>query len=137
VQFGFYRTIDTTKYKHIDEKMDSIVFKGPSFLQNTLDEKSTKTFVLAKNLNLRAKPSINSKVLKTISYGAYNCETEETGYISVYFGNQIEWIKLILKDGTTGYVSRKFTSEYLDRTVTIAKVNGKYLIVSYFCHLNI
>jgi hypothetical protein len=109
LQFGFYQTIDTITYKHINKKMDPIVFRGLSFLKKTMDEKPTKIFVVVESLLFKIKPSINSRILKTISYGEYNCENNETGYVSVYLDNHIEWLKLILKDGTTGYVFKEFT----------------------------
>lgn len=135
VQFGFYRRIDSTKYEHVEDKMDKHVFQGPSFSYNNWQP--SKILVLAENLNVRAAPSTDSKVLTTVSYGEYNSETEETGYISIFFGDKMEWVKIYLKDGTVGYVAKKFTSEFIDRTLTVGRINGNWKIISYYCHLNI
>lgn len=136
VKIGFSRKIDTTNYKHINEKRDSIIFVGPSF-NKELSNENSKIIVLAENLNVRFKPSLNSKIITTISYGAYECELNQNGAIVEYFGNKISWIKVKLSNGTEGYIAKKFTSAFLDRTVKVAKINNEWKLIVYYCNLEI
>ncbi|PQJ79150.1 hypothetical protein BTO18_08195 [Polaribacter porphyrae] len=137
IQIGFRKVVDTTNYKHINIKRDTVVFEAPSFSKDFVTNDASKVIILAENLNLRKNPTLKSTILTKISYGAYNCEIDENGSITTYFGDKIEWIKISLNDGVTGYVSKKFTSAYLDRKIKVAKINGEWKIIMYLCNLNI
>ncbi|WP_408040884.1 SH3 domain-containing protein [Tenacibaculum amylolyticum] len=115
IRFGFKKMEDSTGY----------YFIGPSYT-----EKDLSIIVLANNLNVRNKPSIQSKVLKTISYGYYQCTTDESG-LPIIFNNS--WYELIFENGETGYISKKFTTKAIDRQLKIAKVNGVWKITEYYC----
>lgn len=137
IQFGFSRILDTTNYKNINTTRDSLVFEAPSFSKKSFREDASKVIILAENLNLRAKPSINSEIITKVSYGVYNCKTDESESTVIYFQDNIEWIKISLKNGTTGYISKKFTSKYLDRTIRVAKIKGKWKLIMYYCNINL
>jgi hypothetical protein len=137
IQIGFRKVTDTINYKHINTKRDPVVFEAPSFSKHFKNIDAAKVIIIAENLNLRAKPTLKSAVLAQISYDAYNCETDENGSITTYFGDTMEWIKVSLNNGIRGYVSKKFTSAYLDRKIKVAKINGEWKMIMYRCNFNI
>lgn len=130
VRYGYSRRKDTTHYIHITEPRDTLVFNAPSYST----PEAGKVMILAENLNVRKEPNSNSKILKTISYATYPCSTDESGYVKLYANN---WIKLKFKDDTFGYVASQFTSETIDRDLKIAKINGEWKIIEYFCNMDI
>lgn len=129
VKYGFSRYKDTTNYKHIKQPRDTLIFKAPSYSLEI-----GEIMILAENLNVREQPNINSKVLKKISYNSYSCQVNDTGYVKIYNDS---WIKLKFDDGTQGFVSENYTSEIIDRNLKVAKINGEWKIVEYFCQVNI
>jgi len=125
VKFGFSRYKDTINYKHIKEPRDSLIFQAPSY-----SLKNGEVMILAKDLNVREEPNNKSNILKTISYQPYSCELSDDGYVKIYDDS---WIKLKFNVGTEGFVNQKYTSESIDRNLKVAKINGEWKIIEYFC----
>ncbi len=130
VRYGFKRESDTINYVHISEPRDSLLFSAPTY--STI--KVGNIMILAEHLNVRKEPNTNSEVLKVIHYGTYPCHTNDSGYTKFY---NADWIKLNFEDGTNGFVHWKFTSEKINRTLKIAKINGEWKIIQYLCELDI
>ena len=115
IRFGFKKIEDSKGY----------YFVGPSYT-----EKDTLVIVLADSLNVRKEPSLQSKVLKTVSYGYYQCATDESG-LPIIFNDS--WYKLIFENGEVGYISKEFTNKVIDRRLKVAKVHGVWKITEYYC----
>ena len=129
VKYGFTRTRDTINYKHIKKNRDTLIFVAPSY-----SLKLGEIMVLAENLNVRKRPDINSKILKTVSHNKYSCELWDNGYVREYNN---DWIKLKFNDGTEGFVNVIYTSQIIDRNLKVAKINGHWKVIEYFCQMDI
>ena len=85
------------------EKMSSTVSQEPKMSSETYP---MDVEVTASALQLREKASESSKILKTISKG--------TKVLSVQRGINSNWQKVILKDGTIGYMSGTYLKQVSD-----------------------
>lgn len=129
VRYGFLRMKDTVKYKHIITSRDSLIFRAPFY-----SLRPKEVMILAENLNVRNEPSFNSRILSSVFFNKYICYTDENGLAKIY---NDDWIKLKLPNDSYGFVLKEYTSEEVDRTLKVAKINGEWKIIEYFCDLNI
>lgn len=137
LKHGFYKANDTIRYEHISHHRDRIVYISPAYLKD-FNEDGDLVMVLVESLNLRYGPSKNSKVIKKIPYGPYKYLEDDMGYPEIYYSDDdMEWIKLILTDGIQGYVARKHTSEHINRRLRVARIEGQWKIIEYYCEMNI
>ncbi|WP_196893517.1 SH3 domain-containing protein [Aureivirga marina] len=124
-RFGFLR--QKSEYSTIIEKVDeNIVFKAPSFTKN-LDIEN-ELLILGENVNIRSKPSLNSNIIKTVSYEIFKCDCGLGKPITTK--DNIVWIEIKLGNGKVGYVAEKFTSSYYLKEIEIGKINGEWKIVA-------
>ena len=112
---GFKKVEDSTGY----------YFVGPSYT-----EREHSIIVLAENLKVRNEPSLQAKVLRTVSQGYYPCATDESGFANIYNDS---WLKLLFDNGETGYILKELTNKAIDRRLKVAMVNGVWRITEYYC----
>lgn len=130
IRFGFTRLEDKNPNNIIPH--DKIIFQGPSYLKK-LDTDS-ELLILGENVNIRKQPSLKADIVRTTSYEIFKCDcniltmTEKT-YQTV---DGINWIEIKLNETEIGYVASELTSYDLIKEMTIAKVNGKWKIISWF-----
>jgi len=130
LRFGFSRKVDdNTEWIVPHEK---VVFQAPSYLKKVDTE--NELLILAENVNIRKKPSLNSEIIRTTSYEKFKCDCNimtmtNTTYQTV---DGINWIEIKLENNEVGFVASKFTSYELIKEMTIAKVNGEWKIISWF-----
>lgn len=130
IRFGFKRIIDENPQNIIPH--DSLVFQGPSYLNKFNSEK--EVLILAENVNVRERPSLKSKILRQASYETLKCDCSIYKSTSSTFQTieGIDWLEVYLEDNTKGYVAAKYTSYNFIKEMTIAKINGKWKIISFF-----
>ncbi len=71
--------------------------------------------IVGNDVSLRAGPGTNEKVLKTLQNGQIVTRVDNTGR---YTYNGVTWDRVIMNDGTKGFISRK----YLDTNAAIYRV---------------
>ena len=130
VRFGFYKNIDD--YNEIPILHSKNVFSAPSYLKRIDTE--IETVVLGENVNIREKPSLKAKVIRQASYEVFKCDCNitdqtETTYQTV---DGIDWLEIKLDNGKVGYIASKFTSSDIYKELTVAKVEGRWKIVSFY-----
>ncbi|MDQ3073635.1 MAG: SH3 domain-containing protein [Bacteroidota bacterium] len=138
MKFGFRAVVYDKKYPFYGYKKDMLYFQAPSYLGYT--EKDSILLIMGKNVNIREKPTLSARVIRRSTYGLYryngpwpdpevNAEgnslsfTEADGYL---------WIEILLRHGRYGYVAAEYTSLIYSREMTIARIKGKWKIVSYY-----
>lgn len=130
LRFGFSRLEDKNPNNIVPH--DKIIFQGPSYLKKIDTE--NELIILGENVNIRKEPSLKSKIIRTTSYEVFKCDcniidmTNKT-YQTV---DGINWIEIKLGNNKIGYVASELTSYDLPKEMTIAKVNGKWKIISWF-----
>lgn len=128
VRFGFLRKLKSHPYGLT--KMKEQVYQAPSYLDKFDYEKNTA--ILGENVNIRELPSVDSKVIDKLSFEIVSCEcgTSNMKKDSFTESDGIRWVKIRLKDGRTGYVAEKYTSNIIWREITVIKINGEWKIKS-------
>ena len=92
------------------------------FCSINLYSNDTITAISTKNLNLRANPNVDSKVISEITLNDTLLITEtENG-----------WSKAIYKDSLNGYVKNEFVKEITSEKETIKLLLLKKLLKRYF-----
>ena len=130
IRFGFIREKDENPERIVPH--DSIIFYGPSYLKNV--DTDNEIIVLGENVNIREKPSLKAKVIRTASFEKFKCDcniltTKKTTYQII---DGIGWLEIKLSSGEIGYVASELTSYDLIKEMTIAKVNGEWKIISFY-----
>ncbi len=130
LRYGFTRIED--KYPENIIPHDEIIFQGPSYL-NKIDAEY-ELLILGENVNIRKEPNLKSEIIRTTSYEVFNCDCNIlTMTDKTYQENDgIYWIEIKLDKKEVGYVASKLISYELIKEMTIAKVNGKWKIISWF-----
>ncbi len=130
LRFGFTRLEDKNPDNIVPH--DKIIFQGPSYLKSV--DTDNELLILGENVNVRKEPSLKADIIRTASYEVFKCDcniltmTDRT-YQTV---DGINWIEIKLNGTEIGYVASKLTSYDLIKEMTIAKVNGKWKIISWF-----
>ncbi|WP_345277332.1 SH3 domain-containing protein [Litoribaculum gwangyangense] len=130
IRFGFIRDKDENPERIVPH--DSTIFYGPSYLKNV--DTDNEIIVLGENVNIREKPSLKAKIIRTASFEKFKCDcniltTKKTTYQIV---EGIGWLEIKLSSGEIGYVASELTSSDLIKEMTIAKVNGEWKIISFY-----
>lgn len=130
VRFGFYKNFD--EYNETPVLHSKNMFSAPSYLKKIDTE--VETIILGNNVNIREQASLKAKVIQQASYEVFKCDCNittqtETTYQIV---DGIDWLEIKLNNGKVGYVASKYTSAAIHRDLTIAKVNGKWKIISFY-----
>ena len=129
VRYGFFRIKDEdlklTKLNY------PIVFQGPSYLKNI--NQYNELVILGKDINVREKPGLKSKIIAKASFEKFGCYCGIDAATETSFQDKdgIWWIEVKLKNGKSGYVAHKYTSDNFVRKMTVAKVNGQWKIISF------
>lgn len=130
IRFGFIREKDENPERIVPH--DSTIFYGPSYLKNV--DTDNEIIVLGENVNIREKPSLKAKVIRTATFEKFKCDcniltTKKTTYQII---DGINWLEIKLSSGEIGYVASELTSYDMIKEMTIAKVNGKWKIISFY-----
>ncbi len=130
IRFGFARIEDQDTKVGVPH--EEIVFQGPSYHRKI--KTGDEILILGENVNIREKPSLNGKIIKTSSFEIFNCDCNITTMKKSTYQkvDGIDWLEIKLGNGNYGYVSANLTSYNLIKELTIGKVNGEWKIVSYF-----
>lgn len=72
--------------------------------------------VIAKNVNIRAKPSLNAAVLKTVSYEI----------LPIEFSENLQWVTVKLGNGKKGYIASQYVRSSVDYRAFFEKINGRW-----------
>lgn len=113
------------------EIQDSIVFRAPSYLGKI--DNDAELIVLGQNVNIRDKPGIKSKIIRTSSFEIFDCfcstatQTEQS-YQQV---EGIGWVEVRMGNKALGYIASKYTSYDIYREILIGKENGKWKLFSF------
>lgn len=130
IRFGFARI--ESEYTDVGVSHDKVVFQAPSY-KRKVDEDG-EILILGENVNIREKPSLNAKIIRTTSFEKFSCDCninsfKESTYQTV---DGFDWLEIKLENGNYGYVSAELTSYSLIKELTVGKVNGEWKIVSYY-----
>ncbi|WP_271784413.1 SH3 domain-containing protein [Aquimarina algiphila] len=130
LRFGFSRVEDENPNNIIPH--DKIIFQGPSYLKKV--DRDNEIIVIGENVNIREKPSLKGKVIRRSSFEKFSCDCniitmKKSTYQTV---DEINWLEIKLKSGQVGYISAELTSYSLIKEMTIAKIDGKWKIISFF-----
>ncbi|MBW1294985.1 SH3 domain-containing protein [Aquimarina litoralis] len=130
LRFGFSRIED--EYPNNIVPHDKIIFKGPSYLKKV--DTDNEIIVLGENVNIRETPSLKGKIIRQASFEKFSCDCNITTMKKSTHQqvDGINWLEIKLKSGKVGYISAALTSYALIKEMTIAKVNGKWKIISFF-----
>ncbi|MFI0400322.1 MAG: SH3 domain-containing protein [Thiolinea sp.] len=72
--------------------------------------------VIAKDVNIRAKPSTNAAVLKKVSYEI----------LPVEFSENEQWVTVKLDNGKQGYIASQYIRSSVDYRAFFEKINGRW-----------
>lgn len=72
--------------------------------------------VIAKNVNIRAKPALNAAVLKTVSYEI----------LPIKFSDNLHWVTVGLANGNQGYIASQYIRSSVDYRAFFEKINGRW-----------
>ncbi|MGB3778671.1 MAG: SH3 domain-containing protein [Tunicatimonas sp.] len=130
LRFGFSRIEDKNPDSIVPH--EKTVFKGPSYLE-TVDTEN-ELIILGEQVNIREKPNLKSEVIEQASFEKFKCDCNiltmtDTTYQRV---DEIGWIEIKLNNGKVGYVASEFTSYGLIKEMTVAKIDGKWKIISFY-----
>lgn len=130
IRFGFVRIEDEDPNMGVSH--EKIVFQGPSYHRKI--DSGNEILILGENVNIREKPSLDSKIIRTASFERFDCDcnintVKKSTYQKV---DGIDWLEIKLENGNYGYVSAELTSYKLIKEMTIGKVNGEWKIVTFY-----
>ena len=136
ISFGFSQNVIKNNIYRLASEGETL-FQAPSYLKSFDDKNKTQLFVLGQGVNIREKPSVNSKVIAQASFQTLSyIDPLVTGLKSdFHFLNGKQWFEVILPDGRTGYVIEDYVSANINRELSVKKVNGEWKIISFFSPL--
>lgn len=130
VQFGFSKSIDVSPSRIV--KHDSVIFVGPSYLAKVNTDK--EVILLGEKVEIREKPAKESRVIRNASYEKFKCDciASTMSESTLQYNEGVDWLELYLADGSKGYVIAMFTSYNFIKEMTVARVKGKWQIISFY-----
>lgn len=130
LRFGMKRLTSPRRLE--GEETWEAAFQGPSYLSTINNE--TEALILGESVNIRNKPGLKSQVIRQASYEKFTCDCSiETQTATTYQHiDGLTWLEIKWGKGQLGYVASKLTSYEKMRELTIAKIEGKWKIVSFF-----
>jgi hypothetical protein len=88
--------------------------------------------ILGENVNVREKPSTNSKSIMKLSYEVVEMPGEFLEETLEIDGEQYRWVKIRTLDGTSGYVAEKYVRNPVDYRVGVEQQkDGSWEIVFF------
>lgn len=131
-RWGFKRLDHTIHTSDQIIPKGQIRFQAPSF-KTKIDEEQ-ELIILGENVNIREKPSLKARIIQQASYEKFACDCNINDQKETTYQNRegMVWIEVYLKKGKVGYVSAQYCSYTLEKELTIAKVKGKWKIISFF-----
>lgn len=121
LRFGFSRIEDENSERIVPH--DKLIFQGPSYLKKL--DRDNELLVLGEKVNIRNKPGLKAKVIRSASYEVFKCDcniltmTPET-YQEV---DGIYWIEVKLPENKVGFIAASLTSYDYIKELTVAKIN--------------
>jgi hypothetical protein len=130
IRYGFQKI--EAEDTNVGVPHEKIIFQGPSY-KRKVDEEN-EVLILGANVNIREKPSLNAKIIQTVSYEKFKCDCSTlTIKVSTYQKvDGIDWLEIKLENGNYGYVNADLTSYNLIKELTVGKVDGEWKIVSFY-----
>ncbi|MCB9256301.1 MAG: SH3 domain-containing protein [Chitinophagales bacterium] len=130
IRFGFIQKLDENPDRIVPH--DSLIFYGPSYTEGV--DSNEEVLILGENVNIREKPGLDAKVIRTASFEKFSCDCSIlTNKESTYQNRDgITWLEISLPSGQGAYVAAEFTSKRLSREITIAKIEGEWKIISFY-----
>ena len=129
--FGFRKNVVGNGANSWRANEGEIVFQAPSYQRFIENDHDIYLMVLGDHVNVREKPTIYSKKLRTVSKKKLKYELPDQG-VSTIFNDGYNWVKVQFSDGQTGYIVDEFTSLKLTKEISVKKVNGEFKITSYY-----
>ena len=114
---------------------DSLNFTAPSYLKAIHIQREAgenNIVILAKNLNVRAMPGIDSKIISKLSYQLAEPLFDEDFEIIEILRDEIIWLKIQLPNDQVGFIAKKYTSEYQYDTLVVSKKAGVWKITAFY-----
>ncbi len=104
-------------------------FVSPFLFENFPEDLDPTAYSLVsgKNVNVREKPNISSKVLNKLSYTVVGLDYT-TEYPS---SGDCQWQKVCLADGTTGFICDTYLRSPLDYRIFFEKKKQKWMITTF------
>lgn len=132
MRWGFKRLDHTIHTPNQIIPKGQIRFQAPSF-KTKIDEEQ-ESIILGENVNIREQPSLKAKVIQQASYEKFACDCNVNDLKESTYQRRegIDWLEIKLKKGKIGYVSAQYCSYTLEKELTIAKIKGKWKIISFF-----
>ncbi len=140
LSFGFYQQLQSPEYPLSRLEKGEKNFQAPSYLKIGFDPFTT-LFVHAERVNVREKPTVNSKVLTQITHDTlsyFNVMIDEANGINWPRNTAwtdaegYSWVPVKLRDGRFGYIAERFTSLSILKEMTISKIKEEWKIVSFY-----
>ena len=130
MRFGF-KQLEYDGY-HFPKLSKQLVFQAPSFYTKINQE--DELLILGTNVNIRVEPSKTAKVIRQASYETFPCNCNITTQTETTYQRKegMDWVEIKLKSGKVGYVAAAYTSYTLSKEMTVAKIKGKWKIISFF-----
>ena len=129
--FGFHSGYGET----LESLADTTKYTAPFYLKqlniSRLNNKN-RIAVIADNLNVRKEPNLNSTVISKVSYGLFQPVFDKNYEIIEIFNNNISWIKIQLPNNHSGFIAKKYTSEYQFDTLVISKIKNEWKITAFY-----
>lgn len=77
--------------------------------------------VIAKNVNIRAKPDMKGAVIKTVSYEV----------LPIEYSQNMQWTTIKLSNGKKGYIATQYMRSPIDYRAYFDKVNGAWKLTAF------
>jgi hypothetical protein len=86
--------------------------------------------IFGNNVNLRAKPDINSSIVASLSYNVVKTDWEKS-VKSTTNKNEALWLKIETLGGKKGYVKPEFVRSSIDYRAGFEKIRGKWTMTFF------
>lgn len=107
-------------------------FQAPSFRKYFFSSDFSELLVLGYNVNIREKPSKDSKILETVSFEKlkYNNHMISDSPSAYNYIDGKFWYEVVLKNDEKGYIIEDYVSPYYNTDLRVKKINGQWKITA-------
>jgi Bacterial SH3 domain len=85
--------------------------------------------IVAENVRVRSQPNATASIVTSLSYDIVKATFPNSD--SSGEGNVAGWVRVVVSDGSTGYVASKYIRSPIDYRVGFEKIRGKWLITAF------